>query len=83
MYRANTKISLEDFPSRVRTHLSDLIGPAFAIFQALHRNGFPFILLGSYLPGKPRSLLFRHLFAILKAAKSSGPPVLLHARRTM
>jgi len=46
-------------------------------------HGLPIILLGSYLPGKPRSLLFRHLFAILKAAKSSGPSVLLHIGRTM
>ena len=50
---------------------------------SLDLNGLPIILLGSYLPGKPRSHLFRHLFTILKAAKSSGPSVLLHACRTM
>jgi len=50
----------------------------YTLFQ-----GLPIILLGSYLPGKPRGLLFRHLFAILKAAKSSGPSVLLHVSRTM
>jgi hypothetical protein len=45
--------------------------------------GLPIILLGSYLSGKPRSLLFQHLFTILKATQSSGPSVLLHASRPM
>lgn len=33
------------------------------------------LLLVSYLPDKPQSLLFQHLFAILKATQYSGPSV--------
>jgi hypothetical protein len=59
------------------------IVPVIAAIIITIEGGLPIILLGSYLPGKPRSVLFRHLFAILKAARSSLLSVLFHARRTM
>ena len=46
-------------------------------------RGLPIILLGSYLPGKLRNILFQHLFRHFEATQLSRPSVILHAARTM
>ena len=36
--------------------------------------GLPIVLLGSYLPGKPRTFFFRDFFAIFKPHSYPHPP---------